>query len=822
MSYNIFKSSFMETYDELTAIYKKNILLESALPRQTSEVVNLKTCREIITSKYNKAQGGYETNCVAQVNNQLSRIEVRVFVLKREDGEIKFLGRKVNHGVGYTTPGGGFDLADQTVIKTAERELHEELNITLKNIQESAIHSFYSMPHCTWVSKYVENPSDRWTGYYQYYVTAEYLGDSDNDNPEEFNKFSWLPISIYEGLSDEGSKIALNVIAGHKWSTEEQLEEAFDNEEVYGEAARTIPGVLRYFVEDIHTLNAILARGRIKASTSEESDPETLRGTKSHKYRPFVSFSHQLFSHAYRAPSKWKYGVAVSQEKLETVVKNLAGANIKDGFKHPGKTMFVYGAAKLADGTELLITSFGGFAMNLSDRQRTLLGDLPKTAFYEQVKDIFINYINKKHEDGLSKILSEDPVYIETCIKKRSNLSTNVIEGFLLYERRPSSGMRFTQLYDQVPGLLDYLQDHTPLDEGELRVWLPDGHQWLDIKDCIVGIVLPSNYKEDNYDNLQNTAADVLSLRRRVAANNLTVYVYNSNDESNIPAKDLSKKRQSTLEKKSIADYFYEITSSREAVIDFIRTDLAQFKITAKRVDLCNFYGRAMAKATTSAPLDVIGDEHYCYSAFLDAIAEYGFTKKDVLNIYYNGVPLPNAKVVFDQILASTETVKDFMQQLKQEDSDTIIDFAYNKWFTNNTNAVVGNGQLIPETVNWQAFKSSCKKKFNYLSTDLLAMYRGEYTDSSRETIKAVFRKIALVSKSATLRFIDTLIDGNYGESLNKAYDQYMKRHTLNASSSQYTQCNYQAWLDTINLKFGLSRAEVEEYFKNHYKKNEL
>ena len=147
---------------------------------------------------------------------------VCVFVLRKDpQGEILFLGRPCSHGSGFTTPGGGYDLADQTVQNTAKRELYEELNINLKNLQESDIHSSYSLPRCSWVKKYIENPEDRWTGYYQYYVTAEYAGESTNETPEEFGKFSWLPISLLDGLTDSGSVLSREVIAGHTWSKEE-------------------------------------------------------------------------------------------------------------------------------------------------------------------------------------------------------------------------------------------------------------------------------------------------------------------------------------------------------------------------------------------------------------------------------------------------------------------------------------------------------------------------------------------------------------------------------------------------------------------------
>jgi hypothetical protein len=169
------------------------------------------------------------------------------------------------------------------------------------------------------------------------------------------------------------------------------LIEKFDTpgaEVVYGEEATTVEGVLRYFVEDIPTLAAIIARGRIKASRQKETDTQTPRGEKQHKKRPFVSFSRQLFSHAYRAPKKWKYGIAVSQEKLEKLVQQMQGANVSTDFDHPGSTMHVYGAAKLEDETELLITSFGSFSINLNEKTRQALKqyqgiEVEKTDFYD-------------------------------------------------------------------------------------------------------------------------------------------------------------------------------------------------------------------------------------------------------------------------------------------------------------------------------------------------------------------------------------------------------------------------------------------------------
>ena len=125
-------------------------------------------------------------------------------------------------------------------------------------------------------------------------------------------------LAIYEKLSELNNDV---------------IEEAFDNEEVYGEAAKTIPGLLRYFVDKLDTLADVIERGRILASTGESKTSDaSSRGKK----LPFVSFSHQLFSHAYRRGSVWKYGIVVDQKKLEQKVDTLHQQE-RSLFHHPSQ-----------------------------------------------------------------------------------------------------------------------------------------------------------------------------------------------------------------------------------------------------------------------------------------------------------------------------------------------------------------------------------------------------------------------------------------------------------------------------------------------------
>ena len=621
-------------------------------------------------------------------------------------------------------------------------------------------------------------------------------------------------LALYEELSE------LNDI-----DEQTAIDEAFDNEEVHGEAAKTIPGLLRYFVAHIETLANVVERGRILASTGESKSSDT--GTGKGKKLPFVSFSHQLFSHAYRRGSAWKYGVVVDQNKLEQKVRALQNAKIEDNFVHKNKSSRVFGAAKLADGAEVLITSYGSFEMNLSDAKRKALGELPKTDYYEKVKTSFNTRLaaeREKYADGHAKSITVNDFYCSDSvdfIKRYLKIDVDVIEGFLLVNRLQSTSIKFTDICKDVPGLFDYLQEYTTANEGELRVWLPKDQKYLDISGCIVGIVLPSNYKENNLDNPENTASDVVWLRKLIAEKNLTVYVYQSKDETNIPDLDYSRKLASTLEKPSIMEYFHKITSSREAVIDFIKNELTSYNLSSDNNYAATAYVLTVAKNTTCAQGDVRADSRYNYRAFLEAAREYNLTNKDITAIFTTGTPLQDAKEAFMEKVASAETVQLFLTQLHNDYPGKNTDRAYASWFVDNTNALYtskGQAYLSPADVSWNSFANYCKQTFNYTPRDLFAISRGE-SIVDRLPIKDLFKKAASTNKKTTLTYIKNFAP--CGATLAQAYSSYMGKYATDINSvtlQKNINFNYRAWLEKITDPNGpvkLTREEVLKYFKD-------
>lgn len=610
------------------------------------------------------------------------------------------------------------------------------------------------------------------------------------------------------------------------------LDEAFNNEEVYGEAAKTIPGLLRYFVAHIETLASVIERGRILVSTGESKKASD--GKSNGKKLPFVSFSHQLFSHAYRRGSSWKYGIVVDQKRLEQKVQTLSNTNIEDNYVHENKSSRVFGAAKLSDGSEIIMTSYGQFEMDLDDSKRKALGDISKTGYYDKVKDSFNTRLaaeQEKYTDNHAKSLTAESFYcteVPEVIKRYLKIDVDVLEGFLLVDRRQATGVRFTDVCSDVPGLFDYLQEHTTLNEGELRVWLPKGEKYLDVSGCIVGVVLPSNYKENNLDDSHNNADDVVWLRKLIKEKGLTMYVYKSNDEANIPSIDTSTKLAYKQQKQPLVSYFHNITRSREAAVDFIINEILPYQKIYKGYEQA--YCSAVAKHTTSAIRDLLympPDYKYGYKAFLKAILEHDITEKDIMAIRKTGKPLQPAHKAFEEKTISKEAVQAFVKQL-------IIDFpmfsnnlrrAYNKWFVANTNALRLEGQdsIVPEEISWNSFIETCTQEFNYTSRDLSLIASGNQDAPDRRPIKELFKLATGPNPAAVKKFIKCLAKFSVDSSisfLSETYRRYIGYLAVDSSSTKVKTdptFGYGAWLDKITDQDGpikLTKEEVLAYFK--------
>lgn len=302
------------------------------------------------------------------------------------------------------------------------------------------------------------------------------------------------------------------------------------------------------------------------------------------------------------------------------------------------------------------------------------------------------------------------------------------------------------------------------------------------------------------------------------------------------PQKELSSRKyySKTINRPTVEQYFNEITSSKDAAINFIKTELTKYK-NSSTMPVSNIYARAIAKATR-AP--AVPTDNFNYKAFIAAIDKYGLTAKDVRNIYDTGAPRISAVDAFLEKTASVKAVQAFMQQLKKEYADELGDnkqghrFAYTKWFIYNTNATSTNYyDLVPESASWNSFVETCRKKFGLSVRDLAAFYwdRSVKAKSTEPDTRAwiTTRKADLPSKeeyfksitkdrSSVIAFVKEVLapyeHGRARPDLSSSYCAAIagKTSATGLEIGRDNNCNYKAFRAAI-IEFGIGKKYLDD-----------
>lgn len=85
-------------------------------------------------------------------------------------------------------------------------------------------------------------------------------------------------------------------------------------------------------------------------------------------------------------------------------------------------------------------------------------------------------------------------------------------------------------------------------------------------------------------------------------------------------------------------EYFKQITSSLEAISNFVIKEWAPYALAKARFDLSSSYSTALAKVTNGNHIEIGKNSQYNYKAFLRNISSaYGITKKDLINLMKTG-----------------------------------------------------------------------------------------------------------------------------------------------------------------------------------------
>lgn len=502
----------IEFYNALDKLEESIETYTGPKSERPAKAININNSR-VITSDVTDVRGEleksscidyYPSGCTEPV---LTRLQVRTIILRDGENGKEFLGKKFSYRL--QLPGGGFDTdKDYTVIDTAIREAWEESNIKLVNVFDTGL-TQWRYREDDFVLKHIENPNDRWYGYYSFFVIGEYDGKSNNTNPEELGKYKWYPI---EDLKKQYKDIYDLIIS-------KNLDEAWGDGS-HGKQDESIPGVISYCCENIFTLEKILEESSkvfIKAANQEETFE---LDNEPHKY---ISFSRQLFSHAARRPNKWSFGIAVNEQELE---KDLGRLKNKGGVFGIGNRGHHYGSLVFsrvydAGGKFILFSYLYGYVEVSKDIADLVVNVMQRKSEKLQNSDYVASQTRgkrKRQEKTEEQKSNWDLVLVSDSIENKSSANTLLkqlgckevwtFRGVLNVDvdtnepiNRGNSHDRdysvsfinddFTDEEKDI--LLDYLLGETYYNEGETRVWILDNNKdgiYLS-KNAIDGIIVP-------------------------------------------------------------------------------------------------------------------------------------------------------------------------------------------------------------------------------------------------------------------------------------------------------------------------------------------
>jgi 8-oxo-dGTP pyrophosphatase MutT (NUDIX family) len=540
--------NFLEAYLTLNQLYshsvQKNILTETK--HINAESINLADCRMII-SDVKDIRGEFEASACLEYNGELTRVQVRTVIIRETSEGREFLGR--NFGRRFALPGGGYDIVKDNgdILNTAKREAYEEFNLNLTNLKDPGIH-IWSHREDPWVIRHVANKEDRWTGYYSYYVVGTVAGFGNNDNPEEINQWKWYPIEQLKKIN----KDIYNYVTS--------LDEAWGDGS-WGEQDYTETGKLSYCCESPVNLLKILESGLIKAaSTPETHETDKLprvpgsRGKAMPASYPYVSFSKQLYSHAYRRPNKWSFGLVLDEAALKANGYELVDRD------HTYNSLCFEAVYTSESGKYMTKTSLYGYV----EISKEIYDIIYEAMLYKSARMRSQANADNKFVAGsknLTKKAAWEVVDSPVSVDKYKTANT-YLKGLDFNNKKSFPGgqyhsmqymVRLKELDKVKPGnsniVLDYLLDNTYYNEGELRFWCKNNEPGVRFSpDDLHGVILPSIVTPEDYS--EDLAEAALPVHHEMALTKILEYVnrhdlevFSHNAMDAIHLKDLSVDR---------------------------------------------------------------------------------------------------------------------------------------------------------------------------------------------------------------------------------------------------------------------------------------
>lgn len=479
-------------YSEFLKVYEKlNKINSTLLTESTEREIDLADCR-IIVSDVVDIRGELEKSACLVYNNELTRIQVRTVIIRETIDGKEFLAKKFRHKMAL--PGGGYDVEkdDGNILNSAKREAYEEVNLNLTGLKDTGVRTWRHRED-PWVEHHIKNSENRWTGYYSYYVVGKVASTGDNKNPEEINKWKWYPIEQLEKINKEVYNYVMRL--DESWG---------DGQNLMGEQEVTYPDMLSYCCENPSSLALILESGLIKAASIPEThETDTLhsagRGRKAFAKYPYVSFSKQLYSHAYRRPNKWSFGLAVSEKALQAKGYDFTDRN------HEYNSLAFNGifTTEGPNPSYMAQTSLYGFVEITKEIYDLIYKAMREKGQKEREKasdtEILSGKLTKKAAwEVRTKAASEKSMAnANSQLKNLKFTSKTAFPGSGTYSLRYVVGQSDFSKTDW-DTILEYLLNYTYYNEGERRVWCKNGEPGVKFSaDDLYGIILPKVIIED-------------------------------------------------------------------------------------------------------------------------------------------------------------------------------------------------------------------------------------------------------------------------------------------------------------------------------------
>lgn len=508
------KTEFMRLLEKLDTITEAT----------SSQAPNLADCRMIL-SDVKDIRGELEASACIEYNGELTRVQVRTVILRDTERGREFLGRSYGRRVGL--PGGGYDMEkDQgDILETAIREAYEEFNLIITDVKDTGL-GVWSHRDDPWVTKHVANKEDRWTGYYSYYVTSKVAGNGDNSQPEEINKWTWLPIEKLKMVNTE--------LYTHVTSLDEAIHPSHQ--------PRTDLGEVSYLCNSSETLRKILSRMEIQKTYVSEVrwEPGEHNGNTQRICQTSLSTSTDLTMHAYNRPAKWGFGVILDGQELSKYYPiepyNHADHKLKK-LRINKIVKLTPEAAKQYSGS--LIIMLGEYSNRLVSRVEGADNKL-----YNLLRE-FIQQSDCKHTvRGLDYYIypgTNEWRYAPFGRRGKGkydarfcDLLPSDIESFYAWPQPFSkNGISVKELDEFSAGQFTQLMGgYTSFDEKEERIWVENNLlNFIQIPpSALAGIVLPDFFKED-YEKDVPTNFHIAWLKRFVESRGLRVEWHSAQDD---------------------------------------------------------------------------------------------------------------------------------------------------------------------------------------------------------------------------------------------------------------------------------------------------